>query len=391
MPIINSSSIAETKSITENGLYDVARYTSADVNVEGTQPVYTRITLSPSRNSGSFYPEDFDADGFSEVSLNAVTSEIDGNIQAGNIKKDVTILGVTGNYEGSGGGGGSSTKSGLCAVAVSIEDPDTGMPIIAIKNFEKSNDTNFYTWETDSGSHFYSKPYNNPTNISEELTDEWTFRAGESYNVNDFYFGGIKGEITGKIYFIKNIDYTNSNIIYGNQEEYPNEFYTVGLSLPSVGDNIYFEGEICDTVELVYDSTYPMPIAFQSEYGQLYYRESIDVDRIWWKNTNDELIFTPMNKILGPMRIPIYNENGELTDDHTGNRTYGYYFIAIVCNGNKYVYESGSSYGSCMISFHNENHQQVFIDAHDFYVGQPVYNKWNKETQIGEIEEIYMN
>ena len=98
-----------------------------------------------------------------------------------------------------------------------------------------------------------------------------------------------------------------------------------------------------------------------------------------------------MNKILGPMRIPIYNENGELTDDHTGNRTYGYYFIAIVCNGNKYVYESGSSYGSCMISFHNENHQQVFIDAHDFYVGQPVYNKWNKETQIGEIEEIYMN
>ena len=35
-----------------------------------------------------------------------VTSAIDSNIQAGNIKKDVTILGVTGTYEGSGGGGG---------------------------------------------------------------------------------------------------------------------------------------------------------------------------------------------------------------------------------------------------------------------------------------------
>ena len=34
-----------------------------------------------------------------------VTSTIDSNIQAGNIKKDVTILGVTGTYEGSGGGG----------------------------------------------------------------------------------------------------------------------------------------------------------------------------------------------------------------------------------------------------------------------------------------------
>ena len=33
-----------------------------------------------------------------------ITSTIDSNIQAGNIKKDVTILGVTGTYEGSGGG-----------------------------------------------------------------------------------------------------------------------------------------------------------------------------------------------------------------------------------------------------------------------------------------------
>lgn len=34
-----------------------------------------------------------------------VTASIDSNIVAGNIKKDVSILGVTGTYEGSGGGG----------------------------------------------------------------------------------------------------------------------------------------------------------------------------------------------------------------------------------------------------------------------------------------------
>ena len=39
------------------------------------------------------------ADGLSSVTVNAVTSSIDSNIQAGNIKKDVTILGVTGTYE----------------------------------------------------------------------------------------------------------------------------------------------------------------------------------------------------------------------------------------------------------------------------------------------------
>ena len=34
------------------------------------------------------------------MTVNAVTSSIDSNITAGNIKKDVVILGVTGTYEG---------------------------------------------------------------------------------------------------------------------------------------------------------------------------------------------------------------------------------------------------------------------------------------------------
>lgn len=49
-------------------------------------------------------------DGFSPINVSAVTSSIDSNISAENIKKDVTILGVTGSYEGSGG---SETKFGL--------------------------------------------------------------------------------------------------------------------------------------------------------------------------------------------------------------------------------------------------------------------------------------
>lgn len=42
------------------------------------------------------------ADGLSSVTLNAVNSSIDANITAGNIKKDVTILGVTGTYNPTG-------------------------------------------------------------------------------------------------------------------------------------------------------------------------------------------------------------------------------------------------------------------------------------------------
>ena len=38
--------------------------------------------------------------GYNKIKVNAVTSEIDENIIAENIKKDVTILGVTGNVVG---------------------------------------------------------------------------------------------------------------------------------------------------------------------------------------------------------------------------------------------------------------------------------------------------
>ena len=42
-------------------------------------------------------------DGYSPINVSAVTSSIDENITAENIKKDVVILGVTGSYEGSSG------------------------------------------------------------------------------------------------------------------------------------------------------------------------------------------------------------------------------------------------------------------------------------------------
>lgn len=40
-----------------------------------------------------------EADGLNSVTVNAVTSSVDSNIQSGNIKKDVTILGVTGDFD----------------------------------------------------------------------------------------------------------------------------------------------------------------------------------------------------------------------------------------------------------------------------------------------------
>jgi hypothetical protein len=54
-------------------------------------------TVNPSTNSITVNSS---ADGMSSVTVNAVTASIDPDIQAGNIKKDVEILGVVGTYEG---------------------------------------------------------------------------------------------------------------------------------------------------------------------------------------------------------------------------------------------------------------------------------------------------
>lgn len=55
-------------------------------------------TVSPSTSQQSV-SADQGYTGLGTVTVNAVTSSIDNNISAGNIKKDVTILGVTGSYD----------------------------------------------------------------------------------------------------------------------------------------------------------------------------------------------------------------------------------------------------------------------------------------------------
>lgn len=100
MPILNVENIASTVEITTNGVHDVTQYTSADVNVS---PVISSLNVTPTTSAQTITAPQ-GTDGYSPVNVSAVTSSIDANIQAGNIKDGVTILGVTGNYQGGGGG-----------------------------------------------------------------------------------------------------------------------------------------------------------------------------------------------------------------------------------------------------------------------------------------------
>ena len=57
-------------------------------------------TVNPATTSQEYTP-DSGYDGFTKVTVNAVDSSIDSNIQAGYIKQGISILGVTGTFEGS--------------------------------------------------------------------------------------------------------------------------------------------------------------------------------------------------------------------------------------------------------------------------------------------------
>ena len=76
----------------------------------GSAPVITSLSVTPTTSAQTITAPS-GTDGYSPVTVSAVTSSIDANITAGNIKKDVQILGVTGTYEGSGGGGGTQEKT----------------------------------------------------------------------------------------------------------------------------------------------------------------------------------------------------------------------------------------------------------------------------------------
>ena len=81
----------------------------------------TTLEVTPSTTAQTIDPES-PVDGYSSVSVSAVTAAIDQNIVADNIKKDVQILGVTGSYEEPG-----------------VEFSVTSEPFTLIKNISNLN------------------------------------------------------------------------------------------------------------------------------------------------------------------------------------------------------------------------------------------------------------
>lgn len=100
--------------------------TSITVTPTNQARTVTPTTSQQSLTVGSGYS------GNGTITVNAVTSSIDANISAGNIKKDVTILGVTGSYEGSGGSINNQDKTVTENGTYTADEGYTGLGTVTV-------------------------------------------------------------------------------------------------------------------------------------------------------------------------------------------------------------------------------------------------------------------
>lgn len=144
----------------------------------------TTLSVTPTTSAQSFTPTS-PYNAYTSVSAAAVTSSIDANISAGNIKSGVTILGVTGTYDG----GGPSEKYGLTIDNILGDVSSYGA---MRRGSNPSADLTFPNVEDIAGYAMYSLfAYN--TNFERNVTFKDLTGLNSGYSLNTTFRGsGIK-------------------------------------------------------------------------------------------------------------------------------------------------------------------------------------------------------
>jgi hypothetical protein len=95
--IVNPVTSSIDKDITAENIKKGVSILGVEGSYEPDPTILEPITITPTTSPQTFVPTG-DVDGYNRVAVNAVTSNIDANIQSKNIKRGVSILGVEGTY-----------------------------------------------------------------------------------------------------------------------------------------------------------------------------------------------------------------------------------------------------------------------------------------------------
>ena len=126
---VNSSTLSQTITSDKDGLSSV------------TVNPYTldTKTVNPSTNSLTVLSS---ADGMASVTVNAVTSSIDSNIAAGNIKSGVTILGIEGTYSGTVNNQNKTIDASTVSQSITADSGYSGLGTVTVNAVTSSIDSN---------------------------------------------------------------------------------------------------------------------------------------------------------------------------------------------------------------------------------------------------------
>lgn len=201
----NKPAVLTTKTITQNGVYDAVTdnadgYSSVTVVVPENEPRVQELNVTPSTSNQTFTPS-VGVDGFAPVNVSAVNATIDPNIQEGNIKDGVSILGVMGNYQGTtptgtititANGVYDVTDKATADVQVPTSAPAVYRPLM-VNNGTVTSDTSsgFMTLPsnaTDIGTFVYAYAYSGNNNVTSVDLSGLTTITGEKACHNMFSY-----------------------------------------------------------------------------------------------------------------------------------------------------------------------------------------------------------
>ena len=194
----------------------------AGVNIFGVngnydpQPTLQTKSVTPSTSAQVITPDN-GYDGLGEVDVSAVTSAIDNNIQSNNIKNGVSILGVTGSYNGKVSGIGTlfkESKEYSDASPVTYEwTIDNKVDVVNITN----NDEGGGTWNIATAAKLAVSVKRSSSGSYETLVEGTGYTLTTTGSSSGNYFYNIEIEINDYVYAVK-VVYTDLYRVRGRLE-----------------------------------------------------------------------------------------------------------------------------------------------------------------------------